>query len=296
MIKVRVPATSANLGPGFDYVGMALELYNDFYFLEDTNEHIPGGSIFLNSNSLTHQAYGLLADKIKKKMSPPKIAIHSGIPRARGLGSSASLTVAGLVAGNIISNAGLDQDELIELATRLEGHPDNAVPALLGGLVVCMTASGRVRYLKFMPQKPLQVVVAVPEFELPTSDSRKVLPSEVSHRDAVQNTGRFGFFIAAMLTGDYRHLSFAMEDLLHQPYRSHLVPGMKKVMSAALEEGALGSCLSGAGPSILALCDTKVNQVSEGMKQAWKEHGIKAEIYVLNIAVDGTSCCTSCIS
>lgn len=288
MIKVRVPATSANLGPGFDYVGMALELYNDFYFIEDHEEPIPEGSVLLNSNSLTHQAYGLLAERIKKKISPPKIALYSSIPRARGLGSSASLTVAGLVAGNIILRAGLEQDELIELATRLEGHPDNAVPALLGGLVVCMTASGRVRHLKFMPQKPLQVVVAVPEFELPTSDSRKVLPTEVSHRDAVQNTGRFGFFIAAMLTGDYRHLSFAMEDLLHQPYRSQLVPGMKNVMSAALEAGALGSCLSGAGPSILALCDTKVKQICEGMQQAWKEHEIKAEMYVLNIAVNGT--------
>lgn len=289
MIKVRVPATSANLGPGFDYVGMALELYNDFYFLEDPKETMPNDCVLLPKNSLSHQAFSLLADTLDRKMPLPKIALLGGIPRARGLGSSASLTVAGLAAGNILMRANLKEDELIELATRLEGHPDNAVPALLGGLVVCMSASGRVRYLKFMPQKPLQVVVAVPEFELPTSASRKVLPLEVSHRDAVQNTGRFGFFIAAMLTGDYRHLSFAMEDLLHQPYRSQLVPGMQKVMSAALDQGALGSCLSGAGPSILALCDSRVEEISAGMREAWKEQGISSETYVLNIAVNGTT-------
>lgn len=289
MIKVRVPATSANLGPGFDYVGMALELYNEFYFFEDPGETMPNDCVLLPENSLSHQAFGLLADTLDWKMPLPKIALAGGIPRARGLGSSASLTVAGLAAGNIMMRADLKEDEIIELATRLEGHPDNAVPALLGGLVVCMSASGRVRYLKFMPQKPLQVVVAVPEFELPTSASRKVLPLEVSHRDAVQNTGRFGFFIAAMLTGDYRHLSFAMEDLLHQPYRSQLVPGMQKVMSAALEKGALGSCLSGAGPSILALCDSSVEEVSAGMRQTWKDQGINSETYVLNIAVNGTT-------
>ena len=288
MLKITVPATAANLGPGFDFVGMALELYNEFSFLDPQNTNIPAGSQVLQPNSLTHRAMNLLAEKTGRKMPQVKIALKAGVPRARGLGSSATLTVAGLMAANTLLQTRLSEEEIISLAAQLEGHPDNAVPALLGGLVVCMTASGKIKYLKFMPKKPLQIVVAVPEFELPTSMARKVLPHEVLHRDAAQNTGRFGFFIASMLTGQYEHLSFAMEDLLHQPYRMQLVPGLKEVMQAALEQGARGSCLSGAGPSILAMCDQKVDEVSQGMLAAWQEKGIKASINVLNIAETGT--------
>lgn len=290
MIKVRVPATSANLGPGFDFVGMALELYNEFYFFDSSKEILPSGSTLLNEKSITHQALKLLASKGKQDLPPIQIAIKSDIPRARGLGSSASLTIAGLVAGNTLMNRRLTDDEIIKLAVQLEGHPDNAVPALLGGIVVCMSSADGIKHLKFMPQKPLQVVVAVPEFELPTADARKVLPNTISHGDAVLNTGRFGFFIASLLTGDYSQLSFAMEDLLHQPYRIQLVPGMRDVMAGALQSGALGSCLSGAGPSILAICDKMVYEVSQSMLDAWRGHGIKAKTYILNIAVNGTIC------
>ncbi|PKM86197.1 MAG: homoserine kinase, partial [Firmicutes bacterium HGW-Firmicutes-12] len=169
MIKVKVPATSANLGPGFDYVGMALELYNDFYFFEKNKMVPPEASNLLNENSLTHQAMRLLANEVKRELPPIQVAIKSNIPRARGLGSSASLTVAGLIGGNALLRAGLKDDELIGLAAQLEGHADNAVPAFLGGIVVCMSVSDGIKHIKFMPQKPLQVVVAVPEFELPTS-------------------------------------------------------------------------------------------------------------------------------
>jgi homoserine kinase len=158
----------------------------------------------------------------------------------------------------------------------------------LGGIVVCLSAAGSIKHLKFMPKKPLQVVVAAPEFELKTRDARRVLPHEVTHGDAVLNTGRFGFFIASLLTGDYTHLSFAMEDLLHQPYRSQLVPGMREVMSAAIAAGALGSCLSGAGPSILALCDKNTGEVSRKMRETWESVGIKAQTYILNIAERGS--------
>lgn len=289
MIKVKVPASSANLGPGFDFVGMALELYNTVYFYDSKKEKRPEGSVLLSPVSLAHRAYRFVAKKVKSKTPLPEIALAAGIPRARGLGSSASLSVAGLVAANVLLQANLTEEDMVAYAAQLEGHPDNAAPALLGGIVVCLSAAGKIKYLRFMPQRPLQVVAAAPEFELKTREARKVLPQEVAHGDAVLNTGRFGFFIAALLTGDYTHLSFAMEDLLHQPYRSRLVPGMQEVMAAAITAGALGSCLSGAGPSILALCDKNTADVSLKMREAWEEFGIKAHTYVLNIAERGAN-------
>lgn len=289
MIKVQVPATSANLGPGFDYVGMALKLYNEIYFFDAFNEEFPAGSVLLRENSLTHRALNLVAGKVRREMPPLQVAIKAGVPKARGLGSSATLTVAGLVAGNAILQAGLAEDDLINLATMLEGHPDNATPALIGGLVVCMASDGQVRYIKIIPQKKMQVVAVIPEFEVSTADARKVLPNAVSLRDAVDNTGRFGFFIASVLTGNYEHLSFAMDDLLHQPYRLQLVPGMKEVMAAAKEAGALGSCLSGAGPTVLALCEAQADEVMNEMKRAWLSFGIQAEAKILEIEEKGAS-------
>lgn len=290
MIKVKVPATSANLGPGFDYVGMALEMYNEFYFFDAAEEEMPQGSVQLAEKSLAHQAFRLAFSELRREAPKLRIAIKANIPRTRGLGSSATLTIAGLAAANFINGGLLKEEDLISMATTLEGHPDNAAPALLGGVVVCMVVADSVKYLKFMPQKQLKVVAAVPEFELATADARRVLPRKVSHKDAADNTGRFGFFIASLLTGDYRHLAFAMEDLLHQPYRQKLVPGMEEVMAAALESGALGSCLSGAGPTVLALCDSRFTEVSSQMIRTWEKQGIKASAYTLAVAKEGAAC------
>ncbi len=288
MLKVSVPATSANLGPGFDLIGLALELYNEFYVL-NRNEQKPYGSVMLSSRSLFHRAFTLLAKTVNKETADINVAMRQKVPRSRGLGSSATLTVGGLVAANVLLGAGFSDEQLIGLAASIEGHPDNAAPALVGGLAVCMKTMSGIKYIKIMANRPLQAVIAVPEFELSTSIARKVLPHDVPHKDAVQNTGRFGFFITSMLTGDYSLLAMAMEDLLHQPYRLHLVPGLKEVMDAAVDAGALGSCLSGAGPSVLAFADKNILEISESMKNAWKMLSIKADIYVLNIAAGGAS-------
>lgn len=289
MIKVRVPATSANLGPGFDSVGLAVNLYNEFYFYRINREEPPQGCVFLHDKSLVHCAMRLLARTAGQQAPSAGVAVRAGIPRARGLGSSAALTVAGLAAANRILGTNMDGMTLVNLAAQLEGHPDNAAPALLGGLVISMTTPEGFKCLKIMPQKPLRVVVAVPEFELSTSAARRVLPQMTPHRDAVQNTGRFGFFVAALLTGDYRCLSLAMDDLLHQPYRLGLVPGMKEVMEAALQAGALGCCLSGAGPSILAFCGEKCAEVSAAMKKTWEDSGIRTATHILDIDDAGTT-------
>lgn len=290
MLKISVPATSANLGPGFDSVGVALDLYNEFYVFNKVKEKMPPDTHLLKSDSLAHQGLGLLARYVKKNIPEVEVAIKAQVPPSRGLGSSATLTVAGLTAANFLLDAKLTEQEMITLASEIEGHPDNASPALIGGVVLSMITSEGIKYQRIMPAHPLQAVVAVPDFELATAAARKVLPAQVSHKDAVYNTGRYGYFIASLLTGDYNSLDLAMEDLLHQPYRVPLVPGLNKVMQAARNSGALGSCLSGAGPTILAFCQDKSQKVSEVMQATWQEHGITSSTYLLNINAKGTTC------
>jgi len=289
MLKVSVPATSANLGPGFDAVGIALELYNHFYFCAEKQGKPPAGSSYLPSYSLVQRAVNLVAREAGMPSPTWQVAIEANIPRSRGLGSSASLTVAGLIAANHYLQAGITQEELINLASKIEGHPDNAAPALLGGLVISISTAVGVKYVQTKPGKPLQAVVAVPEFELPTAQARSVLPRQVSHSDAVKNTGRTALFVSSMILGNYENLGLAMEDLLHQPYRLTLVPGLKEVMAAAVSAGALGSCLSGAGPSILAFVNERAREVQEAMVQTWQEKGIKAAAYLLDIAGTGAT-------
>lgn len=289
MLTIRVPATSANLGPGFDCVGIALNLYNEFYFYQGSEIELSPGIMLLQNGSLAHQGMNLVATTIDKKVPELKIAIKAAVPRSRGLGSSATLTVAGIVAANVFLDAKLKEEELILLASRIEGHPDNAAPALLGGLVISAVAE-ELKYIKVHPRNPFQVIVAVPDFELATSEARKVLPELVSHRDAVFNTGRFGLLMTSFLTGDYSLLNFSMEDRLHQPYRMPLVPGLQEVMTAAVSSGALGSCLSGAGPSVLAFCNDNVSVIRNAMGDTWRKSGISAKTYLLEISSQGTEC------
>lgn len=286
MLKIRVPATSANLGPGFDCVGIALDLYNEFYFF-DSKETPPAGCQRLLENSLAHRALEHFARYLDESTPQVNIALKGNVPPSRGLGSSATLTVAGIIAADLLFKANLSQEKLIALASELEGHPDNAAPALCGGLVISLMTSQGLVYKKIIPGKPLKAVVVVPEFELATSEARKVLPSFIKHEDAVKNTGRFGFLMTSLLTGDYSFLSVAMEDFLHQPYRLPLVPGLNQVIKEAVQKGALGSCLSGAGPSILAFADKNEGAIAKVMVDTWKEYNIEAKAYILNIASHG---------
>lgn len=288
MIKVCVPATSANLGSGFDCVGVALNLFNELYFFADQETSLPCGTNLLNEDSLAHQGMLLVAEKIGQKLPKINIAIKTVVPRARGLGSSATLTVAGVVAANILLKASLTEAELITLASKIEGHPDNVAPALIGGLVIAVTSTEGIKYIKVKQQSPLQVIVAVPDFKVATVDARKVLPAVVPHQDAVFNTGRFGMLMTSFLTGDYSILRLAMEDRLHQPYRVSLVPGLNEVMSATVSNGALGCCLSGAGPSVLAFCDKQADILRKVMQDTWSSHGISAKTYLLEISEEGT--------
>jgi homoserine kinase len=289
IIKVRVPATSANLGSGFDCAGIALDLYNELYFAMEKESKLPLEAHFLHRGSLAHQGFNLVAEKTAKKIPADlQVAIRASVPRSRGLGSSATLTVAGIVAANILLEANLSEKEIILLASQIEGHPDNAAPAYLGGLVLTVSSGGEIEYFQLKPQASLRAIVAVPNFELATAAARKVLPTLVPHQDAVFNAGRFGLLMTSLLTGEYQFLKSAMEDRLHQPYRLPLVPGLQEVMAAAVAHGALGSCLSGAGPSVLAFCNEQAEEIKRAMRDTWRDCGIKAETYLLDISLRGT--------
>ena len=283
-VRVMVPATTANLGAGFDCLGMALNLYNAFDFQLGTGGFDAAGegeeNLLANGGRLIYR--GWEAAYAYRDQAAPSVGIRidSRIPISRGLGSSATAIVAGLCAANYLGNLALDDNELLSLAAGIEGHPDYAAPALLGGLVV--TAGGDdhhqgqgLHYIALDPPDNLQVVAAVPAFELSTARARSVLPKSVSYNDAVINVGRAALFVAAWTAERWDLFGQAMEDRLHQPMRGALAPGLAQVLESAKAAGALGAALSGAGPSVIALTlEDQAAAVSEAMCSAFRHHGI----------------------
>jgi homoserine kinase len=302
---VTVPATTANLGPGFDCIGAALTLYNNFTFTRLNSGRLvisvtgtEAERVVTNESNLLYQAFIKFYNRIQSLPPSVQIDIRLGVPLARGLGSSATAIVAGLVGANLLAGEPLSQLQLMELAIALEGHPDNVVPALLGG---CRLAATGVE--KETPrQKDIQgweiceipwcqeivPVVAIPDFELSTKEARQVLPSEVSRADAIFNTAHLGLLLRGLETGREDWLRAALQDKLHQPYRKSLVQGYDAVYSAALDAGAYGMVISGAGPTLLALTDTAhSDSVVSAMLTAWKLEGIQAQVRSLAIDTQG---------
>lgn len=283
-VKVLVPATTANLGSGFDCLGMALDLYNSFEFelgIEGFSVQGEGRQqLELDGGRLVYEAWDAAFNFAN--VPPPTVALHieSKIPLGRGLGSSATAVVAGVCGANILGGLQLATAELISIASVIEGHSDNVAPALLGGLVVSAVWKNEVDYIVLDPADTLQVVVAVPDFELSTERARSVLPDMVSRADAVFNTSRAALFVAAWTQKKWELLGRAMEDRLHQPFRGSLVPGLNQVVEAAMAAGALGSALSGAGPSVVALTAGGHRAVGQVMQQAFAQHGIDCRILV----------------
>ncbi len=291
IVRVRVPSTSANLGPGFDAVGLALQLYNELTLsvaagsLSEVRiegegaEKLPrdGSHLSLQAADALFKAAGL---------EPPCWALRqvNRIPIAAGLGSSASAIVGGMVAANAFLTPSLSREQILELAVQMEGHPDNVAPALYGGLVIsCREGEGLQTY-HHAPAPRLRLLLAVPEFTLATSEARRVLPAQVLHSDAVFNAGRAAALTAALLTGKEDVLGWAMEDRLHQPYRYPLIPGSKAALAAARSAGAGGAAISGAGPSIIALWfergdnDPRLTSISAALERAFAGAGIRCRI------------------
>jgi homoserine kinase len=246
VIAVRAPATSANLGPGFDCLGVALDLWSEV--AARPGRPSAGTALIARAVQAAFERVG---------RTPPRLGFEcvNRIPFSRGLGSSAAAIVSGLLIGNRLLDDRLCQDELLRLGTELEGHPDNVTPCLLGGVrVVTVDPARRVLQSSVPLARPLWTALFVPDLEVPTVLARTVLPASVPLVDALFNVSRASMLVAALASGRYELLRPATEDRLHQPYRTPLFPALPALVTSALEAGALGAYSSGGGPAVLALC------------------------------------------
>ena len=292
MICVRVPATSANLGPGYDAVGLALSLSMRIsldrapYPLVE----VRGTGAELIPRGPEHPAYRaarFVAELVGEYDAHFHLVQENSIPPARGLGGSAAALVGGAVAANDLLGRSMPAPDLLNLVCELDGHPDNAAPALLGGLVIGTLTPEGISAVRLEP-KDLKAVVAVPDFAISTTAARRALPEEVPHKDASFNVGRAGLLLGALATGEYTLLRVAMQDRLHQPYRSHLIPGLQDVIEAAHSSGAYGACLSGSGPTVLAFApEEHAQEITIAMHTAFEAHGVQAKACALDVDLSG---------
>jgi homoserine kinase len=292
VISVRVPATSANLGPGYDAVGLALTLSMRIGLDRAPQPEIEvrGSGADLIPTGPEHPAYRaarFVAELVGEPDVHFRLLQENSIPPTRGLGGSAAALVGGAVAANDLFGGQIAAPDLLNIVCELDGHPDNAAPALLGGLVIGTLTPTGVSAVRLEP-KNLKVVVAVPDSAVSTTAARRALPDSVPHRDATFNVGRSGLLLGALATGEYQLLRIAMQDRLHQPYRSHLIPGLEDVIDAALANGAYGACLSGSGPTVLAFApETNALEIASAMKTAFEVRDVQAESWALDVDLAG---------
>ena len=294
-VKVRVPGTSANCGPGFDCLGVACTIYNeleltlleeerlDIEITGDGAENIP-----VDERNIVWRSIQKLLERAGKaqEYKGAIIRMDNGVPLSRGLGSSATAIVGGLKAANECLGNPFTNRDLLQMATEIEGHPDNVAPAIFGGFTISIVRNGKPECFSLMPKLPLKLVVTVPDFFLPTKAARAVLPAEVPMKDAVFNIGRAAMLTAALCKGNKSFLRSVFDDALYQPYRAKLIPGMYDVFKAARAAGALGASMSGAGPCLIAFTVENADAVGMAMRDAFARNNVKSEYHVFDI--DGT--------
>ncbi|MCF0247219.1 MAG: homoserine kinase [Synergistes sp.] len=297
LITIRVPATSANLGSGFDTIGMAVSLYNIFKVMELRPKGVyeieayGEGSRELSDPkaNLVITAYEETCKRWNVEGPGFSLWCHNIVPLCRGLGSSAGAVVAGVLIAKHLTGYEADVDELLRAMTVLEGHPDNVAPCYFGGMVVSCWDGEELRYVN-LPALPPEVlcVVAVPDERVKTADARKALPKEVPFADAVFNLGRAALLTAAWATGKWDYLKWGMEDKLHQPFRSKLFSGGEVIFSRVQElPECLGVAISGSGPSVIALAKGTAQRVGEAMCRTFTEHGVRSQFFVLDCSAQG---------
>lgn len=276
MIEIIVKATTANLGPGFDCMGLALDIENKIIIKESNEE-------FKDKNNLIYLSIKKIFDLVGKSIPKFQIDQQIQIPISRGLGSSAACIAAGCTAGNIMSKANFSIDDLIKIGTSIEGHPDNIVPAFIGGYTISSLEDDTVIYFRQEAYDGFKYGVMIPEFTLSTSVAREVLPKTISYKDGVFNIGKSALLSAAMITGNGKLLEYACKDRIHQPYRQHLIPGFETIKSMADSLGALGSFLSGAGPTIVSVLNSddsifekEMSKFLQSTKDGWTLKIVKA--------------------
>ena len=299
-VVVAVPATTANIGPGFDCLGAALDLGNRFELrvIEGGGERFeliiegPEGAYLRGgSDNLVYRS----AQRVWREVGVEAVALEArvqlAVPPARGLGSSATAIVAGLIGANALVGEPLSREKLLELAIDIEGHPDNVVPSLLGGL--CLTAraaSHRWRVVRCEWNPAVKAVVAIPTIRLSTSEARRAMPRSIPISDAVMNLGALTLLLQGLRTGNGDLIADGMHDRIHEPYRWGLIQGGRAVREAAMEAGAWGCVISGAGPSLLALApEERAAAVGEAMTRAWLGEGVSSHSAVLGLQEGGSS-------
>ncbi|GIO04941.1 homoserine kinase [Brevibacillus reuszeri] len=291
VVKVTIPASTANLGPGFDALGMAFQLYSvvEMAISDETTIELVGkelqGTPADKSNLLYQVAAGLFEEA---GLSVPELFIRaaSDAPLTRGLGSSAAAIVGALVAANQLAGEPFTRDQLFAKASQMEGHPDNVGASMFGGIIVATMPDqegAAVPYVKLPVPQGLQTLVVIPEFPLSTEKARKVLPQVYSKQDVVYNVGHSSLLVAALAQGRLDLMGQAMADRLHQPYRAELVPGLKDILDQATQHGAAGAALSGAGPTILCFFQTEEEQarLREFVDRVMKGHDISYRVMIL---------------
>jgi homoserine kinase len=305
-VTITIPATSANLGPGFDCLGLALALYNRVTFTTASTDSASASPASLLTAKLTIEVTGLDAEKVPtdesnliyqsacrmferlgKRPSTLHIQQENNIPVGSGLGSSSTAVLAGLLGANALMAGHFSQADILAIATAEEGHPDNVAPALLGGLVLGVMQGEQV-HIEQLPIAPQQVAIMTPSFELLTREARAALPNQISRQDAIFNASRLPLLIRALETAAYPKLALAMQDKLHQPYRLPLIPGMAAAFDAAQAAGAAGVALSGAGPSLIAFAPDSHAEIVAAVTAVFQQHNLTCRSWILSIDTAGT--------
>ncbi|WP_159788780.1 homoserine kinase [Sodalinema gerasimenkoae] len=306
---VTVPATTANLGPGFDCLGAALSLHNRFSFLPPPGPQTQGLSesgvtiqvrgeeaarVATDGENLVYQVFCQFFEALGQTPPSLQLEIDLGVPLARGLGSSATAIVGGLLGANYWAGNPLSPQALMRMAIDLEGHPDNVVPALLGGCQLAASDDEDWLHCTVAWHSEIVPVVAIPQFELSTAAARQVLPQEYCRADVVFNTAHLALLVKGLETGDGEQLRVGMQDRVHQPYRQRLIPGYGEVHEAAVQAGAYGLAISGAGPTLLALASrANAPKVVAAMEQAWQQSKTAVTVRSLSLDRQGASICKS---
>ncbi len=289
---VEVPGTSANLGPGFDTLGVALELINTVRVeaavkWEMVVEGEGADRLTLGDRNLLYRAMTTGARRWGLNIPPARLICRNAVPLSRGLGSSSAAIIAGLLIAARLGGVDRSADEILHIASEIEGHPDNVAPALLGGLQVCVLADGKVAHVRVPIALPVTVALFVPDVPMPTREARGVIPRRVDLHDAVYNISRACLLVAALASGELEALRVGTQDMLHQPPRMRLFPTMPVLFHAALEAGALGVYLSGAGSTVAAFVQGDGWAVANAMAEAAARDSVSGRPLVTAIREEG---------
>jgi len=264
-VTVRVPASTSNLGPGFDCLGVALRIYNDVIVTRGEKSRLP---------AIARAAADLFFQRTRCAPFSFSISIRGDVPSSRGLGGSVTVRLGALLAMNFLSGNHLDRLSIFQLCAQLEGHPDNAAPAVFGGFTVVREENVQ----RFHVSTALSFVLLIPNFEVETSAARKILPSQITRTAAIKNSANSSAITAAFASGNYQNLRGAFRDHLHQPYRGKLIPFLPHVITAAEKAGALGAFLSGSGSTIAAVTLTNPEKIAEAMHRKLEDHTARTVI------------------